>query len=112
MTKKEHLAEMERVSRENNLLSIGLQCAMNDAPEATERATVDTCRYTLRLYRSTACHGGIVLMTFHHAGQSDSTTAHYLEEIRFSNLPELLPLRCALEHLLVARQRLLDGRAA
>lgn len=103
--------ELERTRQAAGLLSVALNLSMNGKPDASARAlgTAAGESYTLRLYGAKRADGGVVLSTFRFAGQSDFTSAHYLEELRRdTQLPILY--RLAVENLYIQRNRIVEAR--
>ncbi len=98
-------SEAARLSRENALQCVAITLLANQHPDAIERLKEkDGSRHTLKLYGAERACGGIVIHTFYHSGQDPSSSAHYLDEMA-SWKDCQLQLRCAIEHLVVWRNR-------
>lgn len=93
--------------RELSLNQLALSCVMHDSPEATIKHVkedlgdgyVGDGRYDYALYRTGACHGGVLIVTFRYGTkQRPSTTAHYWDD--FQGVPCLQYFeRLAIERL-------------
>lgn len=96
--RKPAYAVLERIHQQDQhelwLAQIALACVHNEMPEAIETVREDCGQspepsaptYRYELYRMSAAHGGILIITFSAKGQTPSTTAHYLEEYRLRRL--------------------------
>lgn len=104
--------ELDSLRKERDLLSIALQCAVAEKPDATTRAeTEDGWTFHYDLYRATGAAGGIVTVTASTDGQRPFVWAAYLDDLRhdpkFYSLPE--EQRLAVWRLTVARQKMEDA---
>ncbi len=76
-------AELARLNRELNIANVAISILANgETPEKTESYRDAESVYTLRAYRFDGAHGGIVITTFSHPGQSDSISVAYLDDLR------------------------------
>lgn len=105
-----------QLEQDKTILQSILQCLMNDEQQdgvafVNEPGTDAT--WTLSLYRSTAPHGGIVVVTYDHPGQAAHSAAYYFENYSavVSRVSTKIgcALRAAVGELYVRRQQLLDA---
>lgn len=104
------LAEsVEGLRRDKYCLDIALSLVCNTKPDAVETIKGDSPgqRYVLKLYGAQRACGGVVITTFYCRGQSPTTSAHYLDNLRIG-LPSL-DMRCAVDRLIVTRNKLLEA---
>jgi hypothetical protein len=100
--------ELERESRARNLLERALQCAVSEAPVATERyrePKTPGARYTLKLFRPTAADGGIVVSIFEYPGQHPSVRAYRLDDMIGWRGDAFVEEYAAIDRLRQARER-------
>ncbi|SRR6266571_4029325 len=79
-TRAELEAELAYQQGQATIYQVALS-AIVDAPAAVERFSIDGGRYTLRLYRPTAAHGGLVTTTYACKGQATVVLADYLDSL-------------------------------
>lgn len=103
----------EQADRMRGLLALALTYAMLDKPEETvyTRDDREGWSYRLRLYRTRAAHGGVVIVQAicRTNAQDDSISAHYLDDLASHFPADALPIQQAINTLKIARQRRFDG---
>lgn len=105
--------QLDQVRRERDILDIILAAIENGEKPVIEKAREDQERtYTFKLYRATSAHGGVVSCSYVWKDQRPLVTVDYLDHMSYPTFDEFLPLNIAIERLRVARQRLLDQKAA
>ena len=107
------LADRDRLAREACLYQKALHVERSESASARETFTINNQRFTLRLFRCTAPHGGIVIEYSSILGQTPSTHAYYLDDLilDYQNAKHgslMLAYAIAVEHLSTARNRMLD----
>ena len=110
-THAELTAEVALLQRSESLLSVALNLIVNNRPNATERVRIAAGEYyTFKLYGARRADGGMILETFHCKGQQPHSAVRYLDDMLSiaNSITQDLRIRCALERLGIARNRLLN----
>jgi hypothetical protein len=101
--------ELEAVKRERDVLAVILSAIENREKPIVEKARGDGGgEYVFKLYRPTSPYGGVVSCSYFWLDQRPLVTVDYLDKMNYPTGQEWLPLNIALEHLRLARQRLLE----
>lgn len=90
MTQKQKIEGYDKLASENYRLSIMVHILANgEVPEHKERVYDSEYKatYTLKLFRSTAAHGGIVLWTFACPGQNASQSVFFVDDLNDGRIP-------------------------
>lgn len=114
ITKDDLLAENSRLSRDNTIRMIAMQCLAVERPQDTQHCETDGWRYTFHGFRLTAPHGGVIVEIATTDGQAPDVRAYYLDDAdRRWNVLINSQVLCyaAVTRIRLARQRLIDRAA-
>ena len=108
-TYEELLAERDRLTKSEGVLSIAVNLLVQGKAEATEQVSHDCGRWRLSLFGAARADGGIVIETYYHPGQAPHSAAYYLDDLARvpGHLSEGgLKYASAVERLTMARNRI------
>lgn len=111
-TYEEVLAERDRLTKSEGVLSIAINLLVQGKADATEQVSHDDGRWRLSLFGAARADGGIVIETYYHPGQAPHSAAYYLDDLARvpGHLSEGgLKYASAVERLTMARNRIAAG---